>query len=442
MILGGLAGTSVGYRQLGDHAVRILPPTSFRTTWAPQPPPRLESPTSNPELAGGDWQHGHDMFYGEKLKCYTCHKIRGEGNTVAPDLSNLVSRDVVSVLRDIKDPSATINPDYVAFNVALKDGDEVTGFVRAQKEDAITILGINGKETVIPRKNIDVLRASAVSLMPTGLLDGVKESEIRDLLTLLLNEPPHRTSDEVAKLVQSTGLVSATNNATPLNVVLVASKQDHGPGQHDYPAWQKNWNPMLNSFPGVTATNAWEWPSAQQFQTANLMVFYFWNHNWSKERLQQLDDYLARGGGVVCLHAGVIADKDPEQLAERIGLSSLAGKTKYRHMPFDLKVASGNDITRGLPEKLHLLDEPYWGMFGDASKVHVLATVAEDGKDQPVAWTFEKGKGRVFATVLGHYRWTLDDPYFRVLVGRGMAWAANVPLQRFDQLPLKLVEKN
>jgi cytochrome c553 len=39
--------------------------------------------------------------FGELLKCATCHRIRGEGATVGPDLSNLVSRDAASVLRDL-----------------------------------------------------------------------------------------------------------------------------------------------------------------------------------------------------------------------------------------------------------------------------------------------------------------------------------------------------
>jgi lipoprotein signal peptidase len=44
-------------------------------------------------------------------------------------------------------------------------------------------------------------------------------------------------------------------------LVLVASKQDHGPGQHDYPAWQKKWNPLLSRVPGVSVRDAWEWPT-------------------------------------------------------------------------------------------------------------------------------------------------------------------------------------
>ncbi len=54
----------------------------------------------------------------------------------------------------------------------------------------------------------------------------------------------------------------------------------------------------------------------------------------------------------------------------------------------------------------------------------VLATTSLEGRDWPMIWTYEKGKGRVFATCLGHYYWTLDDPLFRALVLRGIAWSA------------------
>ena len=93
-------------------------------------------------------------------------------------------------------------------------------------------------------------------------------------------------------------------------------------------------------------------------------------------------------------------------------------------MPFDLKFSTTNAITENFPKQLHFLDEPYWPMIGDAKKVTVLATVKQDGQDEPEVWTFEKGKGRVFGCVPGHYTWTQEDPLYRILILRGIAWAA------------------
>ncbi len=76
-------------------------------------------------------------------------------------------------------------------------------------------------------------------------------------------------------------------------------------------------------------------------------------------------------------------------------------------------------------------------MIGDTSRVAVLATAVEEGKAQPMLWTNESGKGRVFGSVLGHYSWTLDDPLFRIPVLRGLAWAAHEPVGRFERLALE-----
>ncbi|HAB16930.1 MAG TPA: hypothetical protein DCE44_10820, partial [Verrucomicrobiales bacterium] len=54
----------------------------------------------------------------------------------------------------------------------------------------------------------------------------------------------------------------------------------------------------------------------------------------------------------------------------------------------------------------------------------------------PVFWTFEPtdSKGRVFVSIFGHYMWTFDDPYFRLLLLRGIAWAGRDYPYRFDAL--------
>jgi type 1 glutamine amidotransferase len=52
-------------------------------------------------------------------------------------------------------------------------------------------------------------------------------------------------------------------------------------------------------------------------------------------------------------------------------------------------------------------------------------------------WTYETGRGRVFGCVPGHYVWTFDDPWFRLLLLRGIAWAGGGSVYRFDPLVLR-----
>jgi type 1 glutamine amidotransferase len=267
--------------------------------------------------------------------------------------------------------------------------------------------------------------------MPAGLLDGLNESQVRDLLTFLVNAPPERSPADVQRLVSQPPLSPA-----PLKLVLVASKQDHGPGQHDYPTWQKTWHPWLAQDAGVSVTDAWLWPSSEQFKEADVLVFYYWNREWNTEKFQQLDEFLARGGGIVALHSATIGNPDPLQLAERIGLASDSAKTKYLHTPIDLNlvVPTNHPITRGLPAKIHFVDEPYWPMLGDTNQIEVLATANQEGKPWPIMWTFQKGKGRVFVSIFGHYTWTLNDPIFRLIVLRGIAWAGGTDTARLEAL--------
>ncbi|MGI9243468.1 MAG: hypothetical protein ACR2RV_21895, partial [Verrucomicrobiales bacterium] len=61
------------------------------------------------------------------------------------------------------------------------------------------------------------------------------------------------------------------------------------------------------------------------------------------------------------------------------------------------------------------------------------------GAKRPLFWVRESelgsGKtGRIFVSIPGHYSWTFDDPLFRALLLRGIAWTAHEPVDRFNNL--------
>lgn len=153
-------------------------------------------PREVPEIAGGDWQRGREIFFNDRSACYKCHTVRGEGGKIAPDLSNLVHRDYASVMKDILQPSAAINPDAVAYNVHLKDGDLITGVPISESATEMVFGDINGQPVTIKRERIAETKASSVSLMPEGLLHGFAAEQVRDLMTFLLRppEPPKQAS--------------------------------------------------------------------------------------------------------------------------------------------------------------------------------------------------------------------------------------------------------
>lgn len=285
--------------------------------------------------------------------------------------------------------------------------------------------------------------------------------------------PEPRSRSEVRAVLAKAPKPPMIKKLRELNVVLVAFKKDHGPNEHDYPLWQQRWAVLLGGeqagqekqvnlygpapkrgqkmalagAPKVQVSTADGWPSDEQFEKADLIVMFCYGQ-WDQQRLATLDKFLSRGGGFVLLHPAVIVPKGKdvvEQAAKLIGLAWEYDYTRWRHGPMDLKIAApDHPICLGLPETIHLLDEAYWPLKGDRSKITVIGTsdetISKDSdqtKPEPMFYTYEYGKGRVFSCILGHYNWTFDDPYVRTLLLRGMAWAAGESPYRFDRLVLR-----
>jgi len=274
-------------------------------------------------------------------------------------------------------------------------------------------------------------------------------------------DAPKRDVEEIKAVLAKAPARPKAEQLKPLNIVLVAGPKDHGENEHDYPLWQKRWKKLLTRpeaviaiFPPpppgtekVKVDTAWEWPSKEQFKRADLIVMHTWGR-WTEEKIADLKQYLLRGGGFVSVHPTLITDKKfSGQLSELLGLAWEHGYSWYRYGDMDLKItAAEHPICLGLPGTIRFLDEAYWPLKGDLSKVTVLATSDEKVKDsektraEPMFWTYEYGKGRVFACILGHYTWTCDDAYFRLLVLRGMAWAAGESPYRFDPLVIRKIK--
>lgn len=463
----------VAYRS--DHTIARYPP--WVPTALPAPPPAKDS--SADHLAGGDWKRGQALFFGAEANCHTCHVIRGQGGHIGPDLSNLPHRDLASLYRDITEPNAVINPDHRGYTARLVDGTVLSGLIRSDSADKLRVYDTAGKETVVSRAQVKQLRADAISIMPEGYAK-LGEQKIRDLLAFLTSATPQTQSAPQAGRLNAAGAAQAPEllkplregrvresggnrpppvrtraevnavlgksekadpaNLRPLRILLVAGKKDHGPGEHDYPQWQKDWEPLVKKLPKVQVSTAFGRPDSKQWETADLMVFYCWGPQfWDDESYKQLDGLLARGGGVVLLHSATIAD-NADAFAQRVGVC-YRPLIKFRHGPVDLNVPSAakdHPVMRGFGT-VPQVDESYWPHVG-AGDVTILATTPEEGEERAMAWATRRRKGRVFGTLLGHYTWTFDDPLARVLILRGMAWAAGEPAGRFEVLATEGVE--
>ncbi|WP_406696069.1 c-type cytochrome [Singulisphaera sp. Ch08] len=179
------------YRTDHDKKDRALSRDRLILPWVPPTPPSQPDRTPPPfQLSGGDRARGEALFHGDRAKCSGCHRLRGKGGSVGPDLSNLNNRGLDELYRDIAEPSAAIHPDFNAYAVALKDGRVIAGIIRAEGAEKIRVSDSDAKMTEIPRSEIEELRPSGTSIMPVGLVGAIGEQATRDILAFLRAPAP------------------------------------------------------------------------------------------------------------------------------------------------------------------------------------------------------------------------------------------------------------
>lgn len=420
---------------------RALPLRRFLLPWArPELTPNLVTALARPEIQGGDWKHGRELFFSDRALCSKCHAIRGSGGKLAPDLSNLVSRDYKSVFRDIHDPNASLNPEYLTHEVTLKDGTQHTAVMRDEGDAVVLGLGA-GVEVRVKRADIASQKAIKASLMIPKIDEVLGETDFRDLMAFLLTEPPlmkmyskaekvppARSQAEIAKILA--GAPKPPLPTRPLHLVLVSGKKDHGLGEHDYPRWRQVWSRLFTLAEKTTITLADKWPSDDQWRSADAIVFYR-KGDWSAHQAEQFDAFMKRGGGATFIHWSLEAGDQAPELAHRLGLASNRKQTKYRHGPISLVFGGDHPIARGF-EQTDFTDEIYWNLVpSPKTSVKPIA----NSESHPQIWTQEPSTGgRIFVTLGGHYSWNFDDPLFRALVLRGIAWSTREPVDRFNNL--------
>jgi putative heme-binding domain-containing protein len=135
---------------------------------------------------GGDAKRGEAVYLSAAAKCAACHKVRGQGADVGPDLSQIGGKfDRTHLIESILDPSAEIPQGYHATVIATHSGLVFTGIVKSESATAVTLLDAEGKLLTIPLRDIESREVSKVSLMPTGLADGMTPGEFTDLIAYL-----------------------------------------------------------------------------------------------------------------------------------------------------------------------------------------------------------------------------------------------------------------
>jgi type 1 glutamine amidotransferase len=236
------------------------------------------------------------------------------------------------------------------------------------------------------------------------------------------------------------GPVSTTAPSKELNIVWVwGYDKPHKPGNHDYLRIRDLMTGLLNQVSKVTVETAYNFPSKEQFDRADLVAMYLHLSDISSRQYADFKSYIERGGGVVALHETAIIRpaSEGEKLVECLGMAWDEGRSQWGALFEDISIENRHEIFKGFPRKLTIVDEFYWDLnrHEDIDVLGAVRTgtpgrskspIEEDQfsiETSPVFWTLELGKGRVFGTTAGHNTFSYYDPEFRIVLFRSMAWA-------------------
>jgi len=138
-------------------------------------------------LEGGDSKLGREIFYEQaEAACLRCHKIKGEGGDVGPDLVGIGTRhDREYILRSIVDPNAMIAQGYENVMVTLTDGNVVVGLLSADEPTSITLKSLtDGTPQKVEKAKVKE-RMSVPSAMPPGLAEVLGKRNLRNVVEFL-----------------------------------------------------------------------------------------------------------------------------------------------------------------------------------------------------------------------------------------------------------------
>ncbi|MDH6303865.1 type 1 glutamine amidotransferase [Parabacteroides sp. PF5-5] len=199
------------------------------------------------------------------------------------------------------------------------------------------------------------------------------------------------------------------------------------------------------------------------FKPYSLVVLDYNGDSWPEETKNAFVEYAQNGGGIIVYHAADNAFPNWYEFNKIIALGGWEGRNEnsgpyaYWHEGELIKDTSpGNGgshgrqheymltardsehpITNGLPNRwAHAQDELYDRMRGPANIANLLFTSYSDketggsGREEPMIFTVDYGKARIFHTMLGHCGPTYDNnpamqcTGFQVTLLRGAEWAA------------------
>jgi len=233
-------------------------------------------------------------------------------------------------------------------------------------------------------------------------------------------------------------------NPKGMHVYIWAGLKSHGEGQHDYPQFLADWSKVLTAH-GAVVDGALHGPALPTWNIRCGGDVQRRRGVPERQPAVALEAFVKRGGGIVSLHDS-LCGPDPAYFATLVGGAKKHGEVNYTlDAPIPYTVADKSDpIMKDMSDLTLADDEAFYSItWAKDPAVHVLATVKIPGtpsagthKDEvvPQIWTYEHTvpggqPARAFVYMQGHTYSNFANPQIQKMLLRGIAWAANHPVE-------------
>jgi len=126
----------------------------------------------------GDAKRGHLLY---TAVCSACHKLKGEGNEIGPDLGTVAGKPLEQIIESILDPNRAVEQRYAVQTVSTKDGKDHVGLILEENGNNITLRTGTATELILI-KDIAKRASTNKSLMPDGLESALKPQDVADVI--------------------------------------------------------------------------------------------------------------------------------------------------------------------------------------------------------------------------------------------------------------------
>ena len=171
-------------------------PQSVQTTGPSEPLP--EGGEARPGLTA-EPDKGRELFFdaADDLNCAQCHRIRGMGAEIGPDLSGLADRPARQILRDIVLPGARLSSRPAFFELTTVAGERLVALKAGEQEQRIRFYDITALPPVrrtLGRDQVESLEPQPGSPMPDTYGQRYTLKQLLDLVGFLKAGEPGSSS--------------------------------------------------------------------------------------------------------------------------------------------------------------------------------------------------------------------------------------------------------